>query len=107
MGKVIEYKPETEGFEGYIKIDMPSYSERLKCLKDINFKVKDGQVAASSDGIETLLGLLDVAKPRVKEISIKFNGETYTTWDELDQNCGDLLNEIASLVMNGEKLGKS
>jgi hypothetical protein len=118
--KLIKFEPkackETDGvFEGYVSIDIPSYPQRLKYIKDCQFQVsKDekGQVSVteSMSNIDALIKMVELAKIHVKEVKItKCGEEVYKSFADMldDADCDEIINEISGVILNGVKLGKN
>lgn len=109
--KVIDYKPKAKGFEGSIKLEMPSYPQRLKYFKECNFdlgKTDNGYEAKmGSQNIDALIKMLDIAKKHVKSVDLIREDTSYASFDEMldDSSCDELCQEIAGVVINGIRVG--
>lgn len=115
---VIKFEPsickeEDSKFKGYLSLDIPNYVQRLKYIKECGFKAgKDGDsvvMGSMNDNIDALVKMIDLAKIHVKEIKLEKGDLVYKKFDELldDSECDGIINEIAGVILNGVKLGKS
>lgn len=97
-----------ENYKAIVEIELLPYSERMKLIKSLNFKINnDGQV--ENYGIDQIDEITRVTKERIKSISVKYgNKKEITTLEELEyyQECSEILNECITHVMNGVKLGE-
>jgi hypothetical protein len=118
--KLIKFEPaackEKDGiFKGYVSIEIPSYPQRLKYIKECQFQVaKDdkGQVVVSESmsNIDALIKMVELAKVHVKEVKVtKCDEDVYKTFADMldDADCDEMINEISGIILNGIKLGKS
>jgi len=100
-----EYKEIT----GKLVLTIPTYRQRLKMIKDCNFKINEnGEVNTGLDSLDSIVNLLDAAKPHFKKIDLKCGEihvksfEDMESYPEFDQ----LLTAAASSVLNAGRLGK-
>ena len=110
-----KFKPEVvkDGFyEGYILVDFPSYEERNKIMKSLNFEFdqEKGSIPAKK-AMEIKDLMAKEAIKRVKEVAL-IRSECATevkTVEELDGHpeLAGVIDEIAAFVMNGIKLSKN
>lgn len=110
------YKPEVNAdseFSGEVKIKIPSYKERLKIIKEMNFSFNsDGSLntSNSSSQIDIASNFVDIVEKHVEEVKVKLNesDEEFNSIDDLGY-CEEgtvLINELANLVISGIRLGK-
>ncbi len=104
-GKKIDPK-----FEGFVEIDLPKYIQRLKYLKDANFKINEkGEVANSAGGLDTTIFAVELAEKHIKKVELKHveTGDEMKKVDDLQfhPEGGEILTEIGFLVLNGPALG--
>lgn len=108
--KVITHKVDNEFFEGSVEMSIPSFSERMKILKEINYKSESGQVDASSDNLDKFSKSVEKVKELVGSVNIKIksSGEEIKTLDDLSYyNEGTaVLVELTGLMQSGISLGK-
>lgn len=83
--KIIQHKVDTEFFEGTVEIDVPSYVERLRIMKELNFKIVDGKVETNEDTLEKMAKQVEKLATAVKSVNLKLkkSGEEIKTIDEL------------------------
>ena len=118
--KLIKFEPqackEKDGlFEGHVMIDIPSYPQRLKYIKECQFEVKKDEkgevkVSESMSNIDALIKMVELAKIHVKEVNLLKNGEpAYKNFAEMldDADCDEMINEISGVILNGVKLPKN
>lgn len=111
-----EWKPqENHDFEGVIELNIPKYTQRLKYIKQCNFKAKKNEkgeleVDAGLDSLDSIVEMVEIAKQHVEKVNVrhKESQAVFKSWDELEENpvCDGLLSEIGSMVVNGPVLGK-
>lgn len=105
----LEGEPE---FDGYCLIDMPGYVDRVKLIKELNFKVdNDGNVEGDiMSQMDVMEKLFDVAKKYVKEVAVKHlkSGAELKTVDELGfyANTQKVLIQVGGLILSGPQLGE-
>ncbi len=114
--KQFSYQPQLQKdeklvFEGEVVINLPKYSERLALLKSLNFKTSnDGKVEASSDQIDSMIKMIEIASKHVASVKVRRidDGYEFNSIDELeyDKEGSELINEIANVIMSGVKMGK-
>lgn len=105
-GKKVE--PE---LDGSIEVDLPKYVQRLKYLKDANFKInQDGTVGNDVDNLDLTIRAVELAEKHIKkvELTVKETGQKIKSVEEMQYSpyCEGCLTEIGFLVLNGPQLGK-
>ena len=99
-----------EPFEGSAKIELPKYTQRLKYIKECNFKVNaDGEVDASTDQLDALMSMVEVAKKHISDVDIKCGEIHAKSFDDLEDfvEFDSLIPELASTVLNGGRVGNA
>ena len=99
------------GVEGEIIINPPLLKQRLKYIKECNFKTNDkGEVEVGTDTYDAIIKMIDIAEAHVEAVDVKVveSGRTYKTFLEMqaDQACDEAVQYIASLILQGIKAGK-
>jgi len=98
---------ECDPFEGFIKINIPSYDKRMSLVKDMQFKVKDGKVEFQ-DEVELGQKMVQIAKEYIMEIDLKKDEFEIKNFDDL--SCFEegmaLINKAATMIYRGIPLGK-
>jgi len=107
-GKELEKKV----YEGSAKIMLPNYINKLKLIKECNFKTKnDGAVEIGMDQLDSVIILAEKAKPYVKEVEIKHleSGKIAKSYDDLLENWEfeEIISEVCALPLSGGKVGNS
>lgn len=101
----IQQKEVQSPFEGEIEYQALSYSERLKLMKDNNFTGKEGA------GFDNIIALVGIAKKYIKTVNltVKEDGEKVTSVDDLEytQEGSAVIEQVATRILRGAKLGKS
>jgi hypothetical protein len=115
--KIFKYEPSLckgDGvFKGYVMLEIPSYPQRLKYIKECHFQVKKSEngieVSDSMANIDALIKMVELAKIHVKEVHITKDGYEYKDFEDMlsDADCDELNNDIAGVILNGIKLGKN
>jgi len=106
--KEVSYKPTTEGFEGEVTIDRPSFQQRMRYIVQCNFETsQDGQMKFSMANADGVAKMVDLAGPHIKKVCLKSRNATYNSFEELlyETECDALVVELAGAVMSGVKLG--
>ena len=101
--KSLEYKPK-EPFTGSIKIKSPSTRQRLKMVKECNFKIDENGDVTSNDNIDSMLKMYEIASDYISNVNIKHeDGSAFKSWDKMadDSLCDDLCQEVIQVVMGG------
>jgi len=96
--------------EGTVTIELPKYIERLKYMRDANFKISaNGQLSGDVDHLEVAIKAVELAEKRIKEVNLTIvsTGVKVTTVDQMQYSseCSDALSEIGFLIINGPELG--
>ena len=111
--KIFNYSPEkieVEGeepivspFDGIIKVEIPTYFERLELLKAMELGKTD------EDNIDKALGMMKLVQKHVKSVDLKHKktDEKITDLDELSyyREGSGIINEIGRLVVGGIPMG--
>ena len=96
------------GFEGNVKIEIPSMRERLMLAKDLSYDTKE-EVRAL-DNIDRMLKILDVCEKYIKEVNLKHTESLieFKSWEDMqkDSLCDKLIEEISAFIISGGKLGE-
>lgn len=118
--RVFDYHPqkrEVDGnmidpvFEGVIKVKVPKYCDRLKLMKDANFKISStGEIDPTVDLLEQAMKMVEIAQSHTESVKLKRvdDGFEIKSFEDLeyDKDGSDLINEIANFVIGGGRLGK-
>lgn len=103
-----EIKPK---IEGSVEIDLPKYVQRLKYLREANFRInQDGTVSETVDNLEVTIKAIELAEKHIKKVDLTVieTGDKIKSVDEMQYSpyCEECLTEIGFLVLNGPQLGK-
>lgn len=99
-------------YEGYVLVDFPSYEERNKLMKSLNFEFdqEKGAIAAKK-ALEIKDVMAKEAMKRVLEVALircECASEVKTKEElECHPELSGVVDEIAAFVMNGIKLSKN
>lgn len=100
-----------DGMKGEIKLSAPSYRERMRKIRDCQFKVtKEGEVESLMDNFDSMLKMIDFALDAIKEINVEHtSGAKATNLKELEYNkiFDPIFQDLASFYMNAGDLGNS
>lgn len=104
-GKVADSK-----LEGTVEVEVPKYIQRLKYLKDANFKINsDGSVGNDVDNLDLTIRAIELAEKHIKKVDLTVveTGEKIKSVEEMQYSpyCEQPLTEIGFLVINGPQLG--
>lgn len=99
-----------EPYEGSATIELPTYRERLKYVKECNFKIgEDSNIDASHDQVDSLIKMIDIGYKHIKKVNVKHieSGNTVKSLEEMEnyKEFDALIPEICTLVLNGGQLG--
>ena len=100
-GKKIE-----SSLEGIVEVDIPKYVQRLKYLKEANFKINsDGSVDQKTDSLGITIKAVELAEKHIKKVNLTVRGtdKKIKSVDEMQYSpeCEMALTEIGFLVLNG------
>ena len=107
--KLFEYKPKKH-FEGMITIKVPQYKERIKLLKECNFKLgKEGDLESGEGQFDSIEKMIEVTEKHIEKVALVHGGEEINSVEDLGYYAEgtELLNEVGGLILNGFTLGKS
>lgn len=112
--KDIDGKEKESSFKGSIKVRIPTYPERLRLIKEMNFKFNEqGKLDAQADLIELSLRFSEIAEKYTENVDlyrmIKGQKLEYKSLEELgyDSEGVPLITEVGKMVINGIQLGES
>ena len=105
---IIVWKPK-EGFEGFVKVEIPSMRERLIFSKEIAYDTKED--VKPLDNVDRMIKILDICEQKIKEVDLCHIASKvdFESWSEMqkDSLCDKIVEEIASFVVSGGKLGEA
>jgi len=110
--KTGEDKKIVSPFEGEIKVKVPKYKDRLKLLKECNFKMDDkGEISKGTDQFDSVEKVVEIAESHILQVNVKHK-ETEEEFDSVEglsytQEGSELINDIGNMVLSGFKLGKN
>jgi hypothetical protein len=86
--RTFDFKPEwlaLNGFEGFIKLKVPHAKEKAGFLKALKFKFdpKTGEVSASEEISDTLIGMVELAEQMIIEVELSKGEKKFTKEDKL------------------------
>lgn len=95
-------------FTGTVTIDMPKYKDRLALVKEVNFKVENGEISTGADQIDSMIKLAEIVEKHVKEIDLKVKDYELKSFEDLQYNKSgsDLINELGNVLLSGMTMGK-
>lgn len=110
----VDYKP-LKNFEGFIKIKMPRYKERIEMIKKMNIKPKQSEdnveVETENSGFDSALFMADMIQNYILNIDVThIETKTHiTTLEHLEcyKEGVELINEVSSVLFNGLSLGNA
>lgn len=109
--KTIQHKVDTEFFEGSVEIQVPTYIERLRIMKELNFKVVDGKVETNEDTLEKMAKQVEKLGTFVKSVNIKVkkSGEIISSLDDLGfyNEGATVIMELSAYISRGLSLGNA
>ncbi len=119
--KSIKYSPKarrklddgSEGpvWSGSVTLKLPNYRDRLRLVKDLNFKVNEkGEVEYGASMFEAQEKIIGVVETHVENVDLTRveDGMEFKNIDDLgyDVDGTELINELAFSLINGVRLGK-
>jgi hypothetical protein len=104
------YTIKAEGFEGSIKFEKPSFSQRMKYVADCNFETgAEGNIQMSAKNAESISKMVDHVEKHIKEVNVKHvaSETTAVSYEDLcyDNIFDSVLIEVAGVIMSGANLG--
>lgn len=98
-------------FKGSVKLKIPKYRERLKLIKDMQFKVSpSGEVEQGSSAMDNAIQMVELVDKHVTSLKLSKKDckhEFSTVADlEYDKEGSELINEMANVILGGISLGK-
>lgn len=105
-----KYDIKEDGFDGYVKIKVPSYRDRMKMMQEMNLKISANGELEQGNIIESLDKLYVVLADHVSEVKVKYGEHNFEDLDELGsyQEGTAVINELTQVLMSGLSLsGKS
>ncbi len=99
-------------FEGFVKLRLPSFDERMKYLEDAGVVIKeDGTVDHSLKQMSAVRKLVQFSAAHYIKVSLKKveDGSLISNFEELtlDPDCDGILIEVASSIASGLKPSKN
>ncbi len=98
-----------KNIKGELIIGIPKYRQRLKMMKDCNFKLsEDGSVNVSTETLQSIITLTDMAQEYFTKVDLKCGDIHVKSFDEMENysEFDGLISECATLILNAGKLGK-
>lgn len=106
-----KYKKSPALFSGEILLQIPKNSERMSLLKDLSLAIDSKGEINKSDAINRSEQMVEFALKHIKEVKLVRveDGFIFDKADmlEYDSDGAAILNQVASVLANGVKLGKS
>ncbi len=97
-------------FTGFIKYKLPGYIERLRILKQVNYKISNGEML-SEDLWETSIRLAELAMNLITEVNIvrREDGYVFDSVNTLqyDVQGSAIISRIGNRISSGITLGKN
>ena len=101
--KQVTFKPEKD-FTGEVVVNLPSARQRIRYVKECNFKFNnDGEVSVM-DNIDALDKMYDIAEKHVNKVTLKHkDGASFKSFKAMadDALCDDVCQSIISIVLQG------
>lgn len=100
-----------DGMTGSIKLEEMSYIERMRKMKDFQFKIgKDGDAESLMDNFDAMLNMVQFTLSKVKEVDIAYkNGEVAKSLDDLNYKraFSPIMQDLASFYFHSGNVGNS
>ena len=105
--RTIEFTPSKEGWTGTVSLEMPSYLERIKLLKELNLKGSGKEVEISDETWDMAAKMVEISQKYTNGVELSFNGKEFRSLEDLEyyKEGVEVINEIAQTVINGVRLG--
>lgn len=98
-------------YEVTVVLNLLKHAERMKIIKDLNFKVdeKGEAVKNTSDSIDQLEKLTEILKQRCASIHIVCQNKTYSSFEEIEyfEEYSEIINDLISTLLAGVKMGEA
>lgn len=95
-------------FEGKVVVTLPLFAQKLKYIKECNFKTnKKGEVEVGLEQLDSLIKMIEIAEKHIKSVEMKCGDIVAKSWEDLNSNpeFEPIIPEIATLVINGGQMG--
>ena len=96
-----------ENYKATVEINLLPYSERIKLLKEMNFKVNN---EGSLDSVEMtqVEKMIEITKSRIVSVNVKVGKKEIYDIEEMEfyAEWSEIINECMSVVIYGVKLGE-
>ena len=102
--KTFDYKPQNESFEGIVKVDLPTYKERIDLVKQIGTDITE------ANAINKAGDILKLVEKHVVSVDLTHaNGAKFKSLDDLGyyKEGSEIVNELGMVVLNGIPLGNA
>ena len=106
---IYTHKVNGEAFKGYIKVEIPSFVERMKLAKEVLHDYNEGKMVEKSD-IDKSLSIIDATIKRVVEVKINVKSESPIEDIETLSYYAEgvsLISELGNFIINGIPLEKN
>lgn len=101
-------KIDQDGLVGEVKIRVPKYTERLRYVKECNFKLDgSGNAVLSTDQLDSVIKMIEFASKHVVSVDLKHGEKEFKTWEELecDPVCDSFISSFSGEILSGVSLG--
>lgn len=103
-------KPLPALFKGKVRLKIPKYRERLKLIKDLQFKVNSsGDVEQGDSAMDNAIQMVEMAAKHVVTVKLVKKGvkKEFSSVEDLeyDKEGSELINDIANVILGGISLG--
>lgn len=95
--------------KGELILEIPKYRDKLKLIKECNFKVSnEGTVNISADAIDSMIKLIDMTEKYFKKINLKCGKIEVKNFEDMESHpeFDSLISEAATAILNSGRLGK-
>jgi hypothetical protein len=101
--KKVTFKPKKD-FTGQVEISLPSARQRIRYVKECNFKFNsDGEVSVM-DNIDAMEKMYEIAEKHVTKVNLKHeDGASFKDFNKMadDSLCDDVCQSIIGVVLQG------
>lgn len=105
------HEHKVKGFTGSIKVKMLKFKERLEVIKSLNIVQKDGEVELSDDNVEKFGRMAELVAKQIQEMDLKHkkSNASFSSLEDLEYYAEytTVVNEIATILLNGVSLGNA
>ena len=102
-----EVNGEDNPYQGWVRIKLPSYKEKMKIQRDVNFSQKEDGTVEAGNNLDVMEKMGDLMEEYIIKMEVKKGKRTFTSFEELqyDNSVFTFVSEVGLAIVNGVDLG--